>query len=692
MIDNDKIIPKKHKSHKLIIFSVLIILFGLTVFSFFNLSDKDKKAVTDMQNSIELLVSSETIEEDVLIDIETEFNKIGFRNKIFVKNKDDLTLSRNRFFQQEADIFIDEINKIGPITWKSGPIIKDILDRYTASPKQIKSLVTNSTDLVRLFEACKQNNKAFLFELIDNIGYVDISKKSAIEEARMKYDEFANVFGLEIENANKLFESEEKYAALSIQRIGEVELLIKNIDQDSADLYSQIIEAEKYFLQLHDDEKEKVTNQAALLSSKVYYEKSILDRALNPNKSYYDDEIGNIKDLDSAIVNDMITSYSGLLNKVFKDYSSPASLKRIENMVFPAQKSGFDASLEWQDEYSPIYNLYQITLSYKYNPDPINTVQYQGGLYLTGSSASLGFEWDTLEASKRNYLNMRIDEEYEKLKMKIHLLDSPIEKAIKIAHHFNKIKYDDTVLLKGSGINNNLYGALVNGTTQCNGYAILMQTFLEKFGVDTETISGNVNSTTETIQYSGDNFPHIWNLVPLGQKWYHVDLTWYYDYVDALLSENVYATSTLGNISTGNYNSYNLFFASNKQIKDYQIADKIGRYFILDKRVNPAQDEKLPYSFDVYNTIYASLKLQDIFDEAYDFDFNNEVAIKRLLSDANYLNGKEMLNSELKSKIINDLYVMDTLISRFNCSPSEMLSEIRFDFSDYDLHYFENVN
>ena len=690
MLDNDKITPIKHKSNKLIIVSVLIILFGLTVFSFFNLSDKDKKVVTDMQKSIELLVSSETIEEDVLIGIEREFNEIGFRNKFFVKNKDDLTLSRDRFFQQEADILIDEINKIGPITWKIGPIVKDILDRYNASPKQIKSLVTNSTDLVRLFEACKQNNKAFLIELIDNVGYVDASKKSTIEDARMKYDEFTNVFGLEIENANKLFASEEKYAALSVQRISEVELLINNIDQDSSDLYSQIIEAEKHFLQLHDDEKEKVTNQAALLSSKAYYEKSILDRALNPNKSYYDDEIGNIKNLDSSVVNDMITSYSGLLNKVFKDFSSPASLSKIENMDLPAQKSGFDASLEWQDEYSPIYNLYLITLSYKYNPDPLNTVQYQGGLFLSGSKASLGFDWDTLEASKSNYLEMRIDEEYEKLKMKIHLLDSPIEKAIKIAHHFNKIKYDETVSTPGSGKNNNLYGALVNGTTQCNGYAVLMQTFLEKFGVDTETISGNVNSTDETIQYNGDNYAHIWNLVPLGQKWYHVDLTWYYDYVDILLNQNVYATSTLGNISTGKYDSYNLFFASNKQIKDYQIADKIGRYFILDKRVNPAQDEKLPYSFDVYNTIYASLKLQDIFDEAYDFDFDNDAAIKRLLSDANYLNGKEMLNSELKSKIINDLHVMDTLISRFNCSPSEILTGRSFDFSDYDLSYFEN--
>ena len=58
---------------------------------------------------------------------------------------------------------------------------------------------------------------------------------------------------------------------------------------------------------------------------------------------------------------------------------------------------------------------------------------------------------------------------------------------------------------------NTVYGVLIQGYGICSGYSDAMKIFLDKFNV---------------VNYKINNDEHIWNLVQLNGKWYHLDLTW----------------------------------------------------------------------------------------------------------------------------------------------------------------------
>ncbi len=57
------------------------------------------------------------------------------------------------------------------------------------------------------------------------------------------------------------------------------------------------------------------------------------------------------------------------------------------------------------------------------------------------------------------------------------------------------------------------YGALINGSAVCEGYAEAMSLILGRVGIQSITITGD---------YGGG---HMWNMVNIGGDWYHVDVT-----------------------------------------------------------------------------------------------------------------------------------------------------------------------
>ncbi len=59
----------------------------------------------------------------------------------------------------------------------------------------------------------------------------------------------------------------------------------------------------------------------------------------------------------------------------------------------------------------------------------------------------------------------------------------------------------------------NAYGALVKGIAVCEGYAKAYQVLLGRCGID-------------AVMVSSLDMDHGWNLVKLGECWYHVDVTW----------------------------------------------------------------------------------------------------------------------------------------------------------------------
>ena len=66
---------------------------------------------------------------------------------------------------------------------------------------------------------------------------------------------------------------------------------------------------------------------------------------------------------------------------------------------------------------------------------------------------------------------------------------------------------------------NTPYHALTTGKTLCNGYAMLTYRMLQEVGIPTRLISGEAGQGADTIG-------HVWNLVQLDGKWYHLDTTW----------------------------------------------------------------------------------------------------------------------------------------------------------------------
>lgn len=123
----------------------------------------------------------------------------------------------------------------------------------------------------------------------------------------------------------------------------------------------------------------------------------------------------------------------------------------------------------------------------------------------------------------------------------------PTKEKIKVIHdyiidntEYDKLKYenkDDTTYKS-----NTAYGVLIEGYGTCNGYADAMAIFLNKMNI---------------INYKISNDEHIWNLVFLDGKWYHLDLTWDDPISDINVNRDTYfliTTDMLEKLNDGTHN------------------------------------------------------------------------------------------------------------------------------------------
>lgn len=104
------------------------------------------------------------------------------------------------------------------------------------------------------------------------------------------------------------------------------------------------------------------------------------------------------------------------------------------------------------------------------------------------------------------------------------------------------------------------YGALVKGDAVCNGYAEALQLMFNCIGVESKFVVG-----------TADGIDHAWNLVKLGDNWYHLDATWddplpdqgdnashpYFNVSDEIMSNNhTWDKDDYPNASDMTYNYY----------------------------------------------------------------------------------------------------------------------------------------
>lgn len=109
----------------------------------------------------------------------------------------------------------------------------------------------------------------------------------------------------------------------------------------------------------------------------------------------------------------------------------------------------------------------------------------------------------------------KINEKVEEIFNKIYNDKVSPQDNIKAFHNYiiENTKYDsdrsDKNIIKYRS--DTAYGPLFEGYAICGGYTDLMELFLEKMNLKSYKVS---------------SYMHIWNVVKINDKWYHIDLTW----------------------------------------------------------------------------------------------------------------------------------------------------------------------
>lgn len=96
--------------------------------------------------------------------------------------------------------------------------------------------------------------------------------------------------------------------------------------------------------------------------------------------------------------------------------------------------------------------------------------------------------------------------------------DNDYNKILKIHNMLvNSIEYNSSSDADNS---HNIYGALINRKTVCEGYAKSFKYILDSLNIECILVSGTATNS------SGETESHMWNYVKLNDNWYGVDVTW----------------------------------------------------------------------------------------------------------------------------------------------------------------------
>ena len=218
-------------------------------------------------------------------------------------------------------------------------------------------------------------------------------------------------------------------------------------------------------------------------------------------------------------LNSGISSTERYIDRSYSNYQNDIDMLTINN------GEGFKETISLLNNFVHPYNSSNnIKLTY-------------GGDYTIGISINKAYSNDDITA-----INEIVD---KVIKEKLNNNMPTIEK-IKIIHdyiidnaEYDKLKYEnknDTTYKS-----NTAYGVLVQGYGTCNGYADAMAIFLDKLNI---------------INYKISNSEHIWNLVYLDGKWYHLDLTWDDPISDVNINRDTYfliTTSELEELNDGTH-------------------------------------------------------------------------------------------------------------------------------------------
>lgn len=266
-----------------------------------------------------------------------------------------------------------------------------------------------------------------------------------------------------------------------------------------------------------------------------YYEYTIDKKysKININDYYKDDNFNYVDDYTESGIknrNDLINSIYYAINSG-TDYIERYIDSDYTNYINDINTLTADNGAEFKKVISTLNNFV-----HPYNSSNNIKINY-GGDYKIGISISRAYTKDEI-----NEINNKVD----KILNENVNNNMPPKEKIRVIHdyiidhtEYDKLKYenknDDTYK------SNTAYGVLIEGYGTCNGYADAMEIFLDKMNI---------------INYKISNEEHIWNLVYLDGKWYHLDLTWDDPISDININRDTYfliSTKTLEKINDGTH-------------------------------------------------------------------------------------------------------------------------------------------
>lgn len=266
-----------------------------------------------------------------------------------------------------------------------------------------------------------------------------------------------------------------------------------------------------------------------------YYEYTIDKKysKININDYYKDDNFNYVDDYTESGIknrNDLINSIYYAINSG-TDYIERYIDSDYTNYINDINTLTAYNGAEFKKVISTLNNFV-----HPYNSSNNVKISY-GGDYKIGISINRAYTQDEI-----NEINNKVD----KILSENVNNNMPPKEKIRAIHdyiinhtEYDKLKYenknDDTYK------SNTAYGVLIEGYGTCNGYADAMEIFLDKMNI---------------INYKISNEEHIWNLVYLDGKWYHLDLTWDDPISDININRDTYfliSTKTLEKINDGTH-------------------------------------------------------------------------------------------------------------------------------------------
>lgn len=266
-----------------------------------------------------------------------------------------------------------------------------------------------------------------------------------------------------------------------------------------------------------------------------YYEYTIDKKysKININDYYKDDNFNYVDDYTESGIknrNDLINSIYYAINSG-TDYIERYIDSDYTNYINDINTLTAYNGAEFKKVISTLNNFV-----HPYNSSNNVKISY-GGDYKIGITINRAYTQDEI-----NEINNKVD----KILNENVNNNMPPKEKIRAIHdyiidhtEYDKLKYenknDDTYK------SNTAYGVLIEGYGTCNGYADAMEIFLDKINI---------------INYKISNEEHIWNLVYLDGKWYHLDLTWDDPISDININRDTYfliSTKTLEKINDGTH-------------------------------------------------------------------------------------------------------------------------------------------